>query len=934
MSRGAQRVVLLAVVVAVGATWYAVNRSLIRPIVRPIATDRAFRFLGKVQPSTAKRRGGENAVRNMPFPWTDWQNYYATADCRSRSTGILANLPVVSRNDRGLNGALLDLEYQRMELIKFNLFDNSGTYPGFVAANGPAIKRWREMELPKDSPYYAAVTKKDGWQQCSGELIRHRNLTGICTDIDNPAMGSTGMLFARNVQFEATFPDLGKNPIAVARHGDRLGLMKPDPALISRELFTRSSVNDHNCKADYTADVWPNDTQPLDSNCDYQKAPFFNVLAAFWIQFMTHDWFSHMVEGHNDPAAPPLQAGAGAIDAAYVRDRVDPQPFDGKELPRAYRTTRNTNTAWWDASQIYGYDEVSRKRVKRDPADRAKLLMVRLPSRHAAGDAQGYLPILGAGDPMNPQWKGQEATAFPDNWSIGTSFYSNLFAREHNLFVDAFRRQAKATPDADSGLRDPAKPHDVIAYKNVSDDDLFEIGRLVVAAEIAKIHTIEWTPQLLYDEPLFRAMNANWNGLFAGNENLKTTLGAIVTQGLGRSDDPRDATHWYSVFASGAGIFGLGNQVPAGILWWKHDIYDVGNPAHVNGGVNHFGSPFNFPEEFVTVYRLHPLVPDLLEYRDYTKPNAIAAKIAVASTVRGNATPEMDNRGLSNWAVTMGRQRLGALTLGNHPRFLQNLPMPRMGAGDKIDVLALDLIRDREHGVPRFNEFRRQYGLKQLTSFDDFIDHRLEPGSAELARQRAYVAKMRAIYGQHRCDATKVITTSQLNDDGSEINDCLGHPNGAMVDNIEDVDTIVGWLAEGARPHGFAISETQFQVFILNASRRLFSDRFFTSSFRPEFYSTLGVEWVSNNGPGEKMFEPTPQNGHRVEVSPLKRILMRTMPELQAQLKPVINAFDPWARDRGEYYSLAWTPRADAKSDPAFPAGVVAEDDGCGGKRE
>ena len=32
----------------------------------------------------------------------------------------------------------------------------------------------------------------------------------------------------------------------------------------------------------------------------------------------------------------------------------------------------------------------------------------------------------------------------------------------------------------------------------------------------------------------------------------------------------------------------------------------------------------------------------------------------------------------------------------------------------------------------------------------------------------------------------------------------------------------------------------------------------------------------------------------------------------------MVNAFDPWARDRGEYYSLDWKPRADAKSDPAF----------------
>jgi len=156
-----------------------------------------------------------------------------------------------------------------------------------------------------------------------------------------------------------------------------------------------------------------------------------------------------------------------------------------------------------------------------------------------------------------------------------------------------------------------------------------------------------------------------------------------------------------------------------------------------------------------------------------------------------------------------------------------------------------------------------------------------------------------------------------VNADGTKINDCLGKPNGSLVDNIEDVDTVVGWLAEFPRPHGFAISETQFQVFILNASRRLFSDRFFTSSFRPEFYTHLGVAWVTQNGPDRQLEKGRP-NGHEVEVSPLKRVLLRTMPELQPELDPVVNAFDPWARDRGEYYSLKWAPRPGAESDPAF----------------
>jgi hypothetical protein len=278
----------------------------------------------------------------------------------------------------------------------------------------------------------------------------------------------------------------------------------------------------------------------------------------------------------------------------------------------------------------------------------------------------------------------------------------------------------------------------------------------------------------------------------------------------------------------------------------------------------------------------------------------------------------MHDGGLASWAVTMGRQRLGALTLGNHPLFLQNLPMPRLGSQTgMLDVPALDILRDRERGVPRFNEFRRQYGLQSLTSFDDFIDTRLPEDHPERQRQAAYVQKLREVYGTHVCDDSKAITAVQ-NINGRPISDCLGHPDGTVVDNVEDLDVVVGWLAEGPRPHGFAISETQFTVFIINASRRLFSDRFFTSSFRPEFYSSLGVEWVNNNGPDGRVMEPGLYNGHEEEVSPMKRILLRTMPELEPELRGVINAFDPWARDRGEYYSLEWRPRPGAESDPAF----------------
>jgi hypothetical protein len=281
----------------------------------------------------------------------------------------------------------------------------------------------------------------------------------------------------------------------------------------------------------------------------------------------------------------------------------------------------------------------------------------------------------------------------------------------------------------------------------------------------------------------------------------------------------------------------------------------------------------------------------------------------------------------------MGRQRLGLLHLQNHPLFLQNLDMPHLGSpSGKLDIVALDIIRDRERGVPRFNEFRRQIGLKSLSGFDDFADRRLPPESPAARSQRAVIKKLREVYGTHTCDADKIISVVQKKDGDQFIDDCLGKPDGSRVDNIEDVDMVVGWLAEYTRPHGFAISETQFHVFILNASRRLFSDRFFTSSFRPEFYSHLGYRWVIDNGPPDgcpypltKMKddskvcnEPQKSNGHAVMVSPLKRLIMRNVPELHDELMHVVNVFDPWGRERGEYYSLDWQPRPDAKADPAF----------------
>ena len=123
--------------------------------LRPIAQSRDQRFEVKVDEQRALCRGGAKAVAWRGTPWVDWANYYATGDASTQLPGLVTVDGVLAPNSRGVNAALLDLEYQRIELIKFNLFDNNKTYQQYVdgrdGVDGPALKVWEEMRLPQDT---------------------------------------------------------------------------------------------------------------------------------------------------------------------------------------------------------------------------------------------------------------------------------------------------------------------------------------------------------------------------------------------------------------------------------------------------------------------------------------------------------------------------------------------------------------------------------------------------------------------------------------------------------------------------------------------------------------------------------------------------------------------------------------------------------------
>ena len=130
--------------------------------------------------------------------------------------------------------------------------------------------------------------------------------------------------------------------------------------------------------------------------------------------------------------------------------------------------------------------------------------------------------------------------------------------------------------------------------------------------------------------------------------------------------------------------------------------------------------------------------------------------------------------------------------------------------------------------MPRYNEFRRLLHLKAFDTFEEMAD---TPEQAE---------ELKAIYG-----------------------------------DVERVDSMIGMYAE-RKPQGFGFSDTAFRIFILMASRRLESDRFFTRDFRPEVYTHEGIDWVENNT--------------------MRSLLLRHFPDLEPALRGVANPFAPWQR--------------------------------------
>jgi hypothetical protein len=324
---------------------------------------------------------------------------------------------------------------------------------------------------------------------------------------------------------------------------------------------------------------------------------------------------------------------------------------------------------------------------------------------------------------------------------------------------------------------------DLLAHQYPAWDDtqLFRKARLINSALLAKIHTIEWTPAILPHPVIQRAMHVNWSGL--SGEDLQEAL-MILDE----------------------------SELLGGI---------VGSHA------DHHSAPYSLTEEFVAVYRMHPLIPDEVSFHSLATGGLL--ETCPFNELALRRTPSVTERiTMPDLFYSFGTCHPGAVRLHNYPRHLQNLQLDN---GEHLDLAAVDIFRDRERGVPRYNQFRRLLHKGPARSFDELTDN------VEWRKQ------LKAVYG-----------------------------------DIEKVDLMTGLYAEPL-PAGFGFSETAFRVFVLMASRRLKSDRFFTDDWRPEIYTEFGLDYIRKNS--------------------MLSILRRHYPHLDPALAGVTNAFQPWKKIEG-----------------------------------
>ncbi|KAI4350996.1 hypothetical protein L6164_005390 [Bauhinia variegata] len=287
-----------------------------------------------------------------------------------------------------------------------------------------------------------------------------------------------------------------------------------------------------------------------------------------------------------------------------------------------------------------------------------------------------------------------------------------------------------AFPSCKPSLSRSTRPY--ANYPDFDDEHLYRHTRLVTSAVIAKIHTIGWTVELLKTDTLLAGMRINWYG-FLGKK-FKDMFGHFcgpVLSALVGLKKPRD-----------------------------------------------HGVPYSITEEFVSVYRMHSLLPDEIVIRNINQPTnqdkcpPIVEKVPMKELLGKEGERRLSKIGMEQMLVSMGHQSCGEVALWNYPTWMRNLIALDINGEDRPDPV--DMAAMEERGVACYNEFRRNLLMIPISKWEDLTD------------DEEVIEAVNEVYG----------------------------------DDVEKLDLIVGEALHAEKKiKGFAISETTFFIFLLMASR-------------------------------------------------------------------------------------------------------------------
>lgn len=168
----------------------------------------------------------------------------------------------------------------------------------------------RTLLRQKNLSDVSAGAPPDPTEPSSGEprtrYLVARTADGTFNDLDHPAMGSANTRFGRNVPLKDGFPD-------------EAAVLSPNPRVVSTELLTREA---------------------------FIPATILNLLAAAWVQFMIHDWFSHGKNQKENPWEVPLQDDDPWPEHPMRILRTSPDPTYSPDIKGLPPTHLNTATHW------------------------------------------------------------------------------------------------------------------------------------------------------------------------------------------------------------------------------------------------------------------------------------------------------------------------------------------------------------------------------------------------------------------------------------------------------------------------------------------------------------------------------------------------------------------------------------------------------------